>query len=174
MAPAERASHQRSQSVYKAPNRIAVSVAVQTRQGTPSRLSAHPVPAEQRLHCPDNSHIGDLTDGKQGEAVQQHDLEEHKTGGSPAPAEHSTGMPRRRQAASRATLVSMLSIASSTKSGRPPKSCSSASAVYMAFKASTRPSGRIFMKWSCITSAPISLQRLLRQGLVLRQFQPVL
>ncbi len=43
----------------------------------------------------------------------------------------------------------MLSMASRTKSGFPPSSCSSAASVYIALIASTSASGRILRKWSC-------------------------
>mmetsp|Transcript_24271 Transcript_24271/g.76373 ORF Transcript_24271/g.76373 Transcript_24271/m.76373 type:complete len:225 (-) Transcript_24271:110-784(-) len=64
----------------------------------------------------------------------------------PAPPEHSTGISRFRHSISSATLVSMLSMQSTTQSGSPPSSSSSAPCSYIAFTASTSVSGQISRK----------------------------
>mmetsp|Transcript_6371 Transcript_6371/g.15307 ORF Transcript_6371/g.15307 Transcript_6371/m.15307 type:complete len:326 (-) Transcript_6371:388-1365(-) len=65
---------------------------------------------------------------------------------APAPPTHSTGIPRRWHAARSATLVSMLSMASSTKSGPPPRCASSVSASNISTLGSSSASGQIRRK----------------------------
>lgn len=81
-----------------------------------------------------------------GTVCVSHSASEAATKPIPAPAELSTGRPLLRHAASSSTLVSMLSMASRTKSGEPPSNCSSAASVYIAFTASMSASGKILWK----------------------------
>ena len=97
---------------------------------------------------------------------------------APAPATASTGSPRRWQAARRSIFVSMLSIASTTKSGAPnaslPRTLSSTSALYIVLSASTLVSGQILTKYfsrqadfGIPTSSLVARQCLLREDSVI-------